>query len=87
MTDGFEGRADSIVAPARHGFAIVPHDGNDLAAETRAIYVGAGGALSVRLAAGDEIDFAGLAAGTLLPIRAIRVHATGTTAAQLLGLY
>lgn len=87
MTEKYQGRADGITAPVRHGFAIGAADGADLAAETRAIYVGGAGNLRLVLASGDEVTFTGLLAGTLLPVRATRVKATGTTATQLLGLY
>lgn len=87
MTDQFAGRAESIVAPAGRGFAITANDSVDLAAETRAIYVGGAGALALVLASGDTVTFTGLAAGTLLPVRAIRVKATGTSATLLVGLH
>lgn len=87
MTEKYQGRADGITAPVRRGFAITANDGADLAAETRAIYVGGAGSVRLVLASGDEVSFAGLAAGMLLPVRASRVKATGTTATQLLGLY
>lgn len=87
MTEKYECRADAITAPARRGFAITANDATDLAAETRAVYVGVAGDLAVVLSSGDEVSFAGLAGGTLLPVRARRVKATGTTATQLLGLY
>jgi hypothetical protein len=87
MAEKYEGRSGDIAASARRGFAITANDSNDLTAETRAIYVGGAGALRVVLVSGDEVSFAGLPSGTLLPIRAIRVKATGTSATQLLGLY
>jgi hypothetical protein len=87
MTEKYESRADNVVAPARRGFAITTNDATDLAAETRAIYVGVAGDLVAVLSSGDEVTFAGLAGGTLLPVRVRRVKATGTTATQLVGLY
>jgi hypothetical protein len=87
MTEKYEGRAANIAAPARGGFAITANDSADLAAETRAIYVGGDGNLSLVLVSGDQVTLAGVPAGTLLPLRAIRVRATGTTATQLVGLY
>lgn len=87
MTDRFEGRAEGVSAPAARGFAITPSDSSDLAAETRAIYVGGSGNVSLVLASGDALTFAGLVAGTLLPVRAARVKATGTSATMMLGLY
>jgi hypothetical protein len=70
-----------------HGFSIAPSDLDALDAETRAIYVGGAGDLAVTLASGDTVTFAGLGAGSLLPVRAQKVLATGTTATGLLGLY
>jgi len=87
MTEKYEGRADNIAAPARRGFAIVASDTNDLSAETRAVYVGSAGDLVAVLSSGDEVTFAGVGGGTLLPIRAKRIKSTGTTAGQLVGLY
>jgi hypothetical protein len=87
MTEKYPGRAENIAAPARRGFAIAASDTTDLAAETRAIYVGTAGDLAAVLSSGDEVTFAGVGAGTLLPIRCRRVKATGTTAGQLVGLY
>jgi hypothetical protein len=46
----------------------------------RAIWVGAAGNLTAVMSNGDVVLFSGIAAGTLLPIRAIRVNVTGTTA-------
>ena len=87
MTEKYEGRAENITAPARRAFAITASDTNDLAAETRAIYVGSAGDLVAVLSSGDEVTFAGLGGGTLLPVRARRIKASGTSAGQLVGLY
>ncbi len=87
MTEKYQGRAEDIAAPARRGFAITASDSTDLSAETRAIYVGSAGDLSVVLSSGDEVTLAGVAGGSLLPVRAKRVKSTGTTAGQLVGLY
>lgn len=87
MAEQYEGRAEDIAAPARRGFAITASDAVDLAAETRAIYVGSGGALAVVLSSGDEVVLAGIAGGAILPLRVSRVLATGTTAGDLVALY
>ena len=87
MSEKYEGRADNISGPARRGFSITPSDAVDLTAETRAIYVGAAGDLSLVLSSGDEIGLVGVAGGSVLPERDRRVKATGTTASQLVGLY
>lgn len=87
MADNFAGRAEGIEAPARGGFAITASNDTDLARETRAIYVGASGDLAVIMADGTEVTLAGIAAGSLLPLRLSRVKATNTTATELVGLY
>jgi hypothetical protein len=83
----YTGRAGAISAPAQCGFAITPSDAVDLAAETRGLWIGASGDLALVLASGDEVTIAGAVGGTLLPLRVTRVKATGTSAAQLVGLY
>ena len=87
MSEKYQGRADDITSPARGGFAITSSDSTDLVAETRAIYIGSAGDLVAVLASGDEVTFVGLAGGTVLPVRAQRIKATGTTAGDLVGLY
>jgi hypothetical protein len=87
MADRFPTRAGSVSAPAKHAFAVTPSDSTDLAQETRALYVGSSGNLAVIMASGETVTFAGVAAGSLLPIRVDRVKATGTTASDILGVY
>lgn len=87
MTQRFSGRSEDVAAPIRRGFSIAPSDGADLAAELRAIYVGSSGDLALILASGDAITLAGVPAGSLLPLRVVRVKASGTTAGLLVGLY
>ncbi|AGH51131.1 MULTISPECIES: spike base protein, RCAP_Rcc01079 family [Sphingomonas] len=88
MADAFAASADAAYAPAMRAAAIVPHDSNPLNDITKAIYVGAGGDVAVR-AARDGADhvWKAVPAGSILPIRASHVRATGTTAGDLLGLY
>ncbi|KKB09805.1 spike base protein, RCAP_Rcc01079 family [Devosia chinhatensis] len=85
MPDRFSSHSSGLDAPATHGFAIVPHDSNDLAEVTRAIFVSGGGNLVVQMASGATLNFGGIPAGTLLPIRANRVLAA-STASGLVGL-
>lgn len=86
MPDRFSSNAPSLTSPATHAFAVTPNDGLDLPEATRALYVGAGGALALRLVSGQSVTFTGLAGGSILPVRADRVLATGTTASAILGL-
>ena len=85
--DDFAFLSAGISGPSSKAVAIVPNNAVDLAFATRGIYVGGGGDLRVDMQdSGTAITFAGLAAGSILPIRASRVYATGTTATGLIGL-
>lgn len=86
MPDRFQNTSPSLSGPATHGFAVTPHDANVLSETTRALYVGSAGSLAVVLASGAAVTFAGVASGTMLPVRTTRVMATGTTATDILGL-
>lgn len=83
----FELSADSVSSPARNCVAIVPNDATDLPVVTKAIYVGTGGNIVVRTIEGAaDVTFANVPTGTVLPIRARAIRATGTTASQIVGL-
>ena len=86
MPDRFQNSSPSLSGPAAHGFAVTPHDANLLPETTRALYVGSAGTLAVGMASGASLTFTGIAAGTVLPVRATRVMATGTSATDILGL-
>jgi len=86
MPDRFSSNIPSLTSPATHGFPVTPNDTLDLAEVTRAIYVGSGGTLALRLLSGQTVTLAGVAAGSILPLRADRVLATGTTAGSIVGL-
>ena len=72
--------------PLSHVMPIIPDDGTDLQFIPRGIYIGGEGNLTLLTIGGTIGVFVGLSAGTILPIRAIRVYATGTTATNLLCL-
>ena len=86
MPDNFDNQNPGLTAPASDGFAITPNDGADLGRVPRAIFVGGAGAIALVTKAGTTLTFSGLTAGTVLPVRAKRVLATGTTATGLIGL-
>lgn len=88
MADSFSEMITGLKSPARSSSAITPHDTNDLAQVTRAIYVGGAGAIKVLLADDTTaVTFAGASAGTVLNLRVKRVYSTDTTATNLVGLY
>lgn len=86
MPDRFSSNASSLSAPATNAFAITPNDAADLPEVTRAVYVGTGGNVAVRLISGQSVVFTGVSGSVILPIRADRVLSTGTTASNLIGL-
>jgi len=87
MADFFANHSSGLDSPATRAFAIVPDDNNDLAVIPRALYTGRGG--SIVLALLDdvaEVTLLSVPAGIVLPLRARRVKATGTTATDMVGL-
>ena len=86
MPDRFSDHAAGLESPASHGFAVTPNDSSDLGDLTRAVYVGGGGTMVAILQSGAEVTLAGIAAGTMLPLRVRRIKATGTTATAMVGL-
>lgn len=88
MADLFDKLLRGLASPAENAFAITPDDNNDLATHTRGIWVGGAGDIVLTLARdGASVTFAGAVAGTVIPVRAKRVHSTDTTATNLVGLY
>ena len=73
--------------PAYYAAGITASDSVDLANPVRAIYVGGAGSVVITTVAGTDVTFSGLPAGMILPVRAKRVKATGTTATGLVGLW
>lgn len=74
---------------AQGGFAIAPHDTNQLATYTRGICFVVAGALKVLMADGTTITFTSgaLAAGIIHPLSVKQVFSTGTTATGIFGVY
>ena len=85
--DSFSAFPTTPISPARSASTVIPNDTGDLAHIRRALYIGQSGALSVELVDGDVVTFEGVPAGSMLPIRAAKVRATGTTAAAILSLW
>jgi hypothetical protein len=86
MPDDFAGHEAGLSTPARDAGAILPSDAAALPRATRALWCGTAGDVRVRMVSGAVVTFAGLPAGTLLPLRVDQVFATGTTAGALVGL-
>jgi hypothetical protein len=85
MADTFAKHTRSLTSPPEHAVAVTPAD-QDLAQVTRALYVGVGGDLAVRMQDGGSATFVGVPSGTLLPLRVIRVL-PASTAGGIVGLW
>lgn len=88
MPDLFAGHQSAgIEAPAQYAAAVTPHDTNELGTHSRALYVGGSGDVKVTTVGGSTVTFAGVPAGTILPVRAKIVFSAGTTATAILALW
>ena len=76
-----------LIDPADAGFEITPSDSADLEQTTRGLYVGIIGDVTVVMAAGMTLTFVELAAGIIHPLKVKKVFATGTDAADIVGVY
>ena len=83
MADPFARRTPQLESPLAFAAAVTPNDSTDLATSSRALYVGASGAVKVTLVGGSTVTLVGLAAGVWHPMRVQRVWSTGTTAADI----
>lgn len=87
MADNWATTSTGIAGPARNGASVTPSDATDLPTASRSLYVGGAGNLSIITTGGDTVALTGVPAGTLLPICAARVRATGTTATGIVALW
>jgi hypothetical protein len=75
-------------SPGSRAAAVTPSDVTVFTNETRGVYVGVGGDLAVRMAGGgNTVVFAGVLAGSLLPIVVDQILATGTTATNIVAVH
>ena len=84
--DYHSGSSDVALGAMNNAEAVTTSDTAELARVTRALYVGGAGNIAVVMADRTTVTFAGVPAGTVLPIRVRQVRATGTTATNLVGL-
>lgn len=87
MPDIFPPAVQQTWEPTLKHFAITTHDSNNFAINTRGIYVGTGGNAVIVTEDGTAVTYKNLQSGAYYPIRAKRVNATNTTAADLVGWY
>lgn len=86
ITDAFKDFSSGLSGPITDAAVVTPSDSVDMLHMTRALYVGGAGDIRVTLASGSVVNFAGMAVGWH-PVRAARVHATGTTATNITGCW
>jgi hypothetical protein len=86
MANEFEEYKTSLTAPARNAAAVTPNDSTDLSNDSRALYVGGAGDLSIVTVGGDTVTLSSVPAGSMLSIMVRRVRATGTTATNIVSL-
>lgn len=74
-------------APAMEAAAVTPSDSTDLPnGPCRALYIGGAGSVVIDTYNNTNITFAGLTAGTILPLNVRRVR-TASTATSIVALY
>lgn len=87
MSDRFDSLLDTPSQPARHAFAITPHATNEVDPLPKAVFVGTGGHIVGRpVGSAADVTFKNLANGQILDVRFQYIRASGTTAADLVGL-
>lgn len=75
-------------APGVNGRNVTPSDSAPIAGGgCRAFYIGGDGSLAVTDLSGNNVTFAGLLAGTILPFGGTYVLATGTTATNIVAIW
>lgn len=79
-------RTANATVAAHSATSITPSDAT-VFPTTRALYVGTGGVLAVRMADDlNVVSFVNVANGTVLPIQVTQVLSTGTTASDIVAL-
>lgn len=78
--------ASNNTAPAMDSFEITPSNTVYLPVMARALYVGVGGNVVVITPASTSVTFVSVPSGKILPVMAIRINSTNTTATNIVGL-
>ena len=88
MLSGNQSLNSANTAPAMEAAAVTPNNDADLPnGICRALYIGGGGTVVLDTANNTSLTFAGLQAGTILPLNVRRVRSTSTTATSIIALY
>jgi len=87
MADDFDDNVVGLESPAVNGFSVTPHDTNELANYSRALYIGTGGNIKFQTVNGDVVTLVNVADGSYHPWRVKLVYATDTTADDIVAMY
>lgn len=91
MADKYGAFVSNVSDPARKSIAVAPSDTQDLADVPTSLYVGNGGDITMigidAPSGAPGVLWKNVPAGMILPFRARRILAAGTTAANILALY
>ena len=85
MLDKFLSNSDSVSAPAREMFLIVPHATNEVSPLPKAIRANSDGNVVLRAVDSDADVTVTMTAGEILPVRAKYIRVAGTTVTTLHG--
>lgn len=69
------------------GAAVTPHNTNNLSEDAACLYIGGAGDVKIDTPEGSTLTFVAVPAGSILPWRARRVYATGTSATNIVAGY
>ncbi len=85
LSDRFRSIGDSVAAPSRKPYRIVPSDSAALRIVPKGIYVGTGGDVTLRgVGAAEDVTYRNLPDASYIAVRASHVRATGTTASDMI---
>ena len=87
MADQFENIRPALESPGEGILEVSPNDSVDLAQVSRALYIGGSGDVAVQMKDGSTGTLVGVPGGQVLPVRAVRVLATGTTATNIVAVF
>ena len=86
MPDLFDDRSSGLESPGAAAAQVLPSDAADLSVSSRALYIGTGGDLQITTVSGSVVSLKNVPVG-ILPLRVRRVHATGTSASDIVAVW
>lgn len=87
MADKFKSYSSDLESPGLEHYDITPHDINDEKLAFRSLYIGTGGNVALVSMSGVVKVYKNCANGSIIPMRGRRINVTGTTAADMIGMY